>query len=327
MSAFADFAELLRQLSPQHQEVAPWPDRSDLPTEVREFWSRIGLSKLSARFAPGATPELDEHALETVFEDWFEQAITRDRWALEPDDEPIPHRYLPAKPRLLASKQRQILLASEAEPKPQLLTMSDMTPKLEPAPFSYWRWFTFELLYRGTDNHKATMWKGPQLTSEPAIAELDAPLLRIADGVYFLDTLVQKNNPGVAVLFRHLGSYAEFVLSRPESEQSYFGSPNLPTVEFKRTKRFNVDPQAELVPEGFTRHVERPRLGPVTNSLIGQLDGLWVWLRASGEKKGGTAFASCEPSDVETVQALLQQRGAQVIGVRDGKQALSAAEW
>jgi hypothetical protein len=340
LTVFEAFSSLLQEVSVQHRDLQPWPDRPDLPQAVRHFWSCIGISKLSARYAPKVSPEADACELERVFEDWFEYAITRDRWGLEHDDEPTPFRLLPAKPRRLATKAREssfspmeyrsyLLLASETEPEPSVFVISDWTSKRELAKFSYWRWFCFELLYRGTSDHHGGMSLGPNLNRVPVLPELDVPLVRVGEGVYLLEELVGAPTWGNTVVFRNLGCYAKFVLARPEAEQGHFGAPCLPKIEFKRTKSFGLDPQADEAAPGFVRHVRTPLKSfmPATYSVVGQIAGRWVWLTGGGKKKGDSVFAACEPSDLQAVETALRASGAQIKGVKESKEVLMATTW
>src|SRR4051794_31242382 len=119
---FQKFANLLGELCPEHRDVQPWVDRPDLATEVRDLWSCVGLSRLSAKYAPRETPAAELERFVAVFEDWFESAIVRDRWGLEPKDEPVPWRFLPPAPRLLEQSGNRILIASDVGDVPKVFS-------------------------------------------------------------------------------------------------------------------------------------------------------------------------------------------------------------
>ena len=323
-SAIETFATTLQEVSPDHANVAPWSDRADLPTLVREFWSRVGVSELSANFAPGPTPEQDSAKLAAVFESWFESAIIRDRLQLEPEDEPIPHRFLPEKARLLAQKGNRLLLASDVEPEPKLYVFSTDSRELVPVGFSYLWWCMQQLLEYGTTLHSGSVALGLELRPESLSTDLALPFERINDGLYLLSPLTPKKRIGVKVLFRNLETYASFVLARNTAEQGFFRPPDLPAVECLPTKKWKLIPQSDAIPSGFQRHVVT-KFGscePFTRSLVGKLEGCQVWLTGNQP-----VWVHCDEANVSRVEAALVAGGANVQRVSRKRAALAQEDW
>jgi hypothetical protein len=322
-STFVAFSELLRELSEEHTGAREWSDRADLPMAVRAFWRQVGSSPLSAPLAPRESASTDLALFEAVFDDWFDSALLRDRWAIGPGDESAPLHVLPPAARLLFARGDDLLVASEVEPEPRLWTLSSRAPKLTAVASSYFTWCMHTLLYRGTRLNVAAC-SAPVPDASSSL--LPIPIARVGEGVYRLLPIppaTSSKNAGSA-LFRNVACYVRFVLSLTPEARMYWAAPSGASVVYRSTKKFPLTPVA---PEGYPGF-ERLALpgshgGP---SLLGRLGERWVWVTGGGPPDQ-QVVARCDASDLESVGATLASLGAKVLKTNVYRPPLSNPEW
>jgi hypothetical protein len=309
-STFETFSRVLAELNTTHRAAERWPDRADLPMRVREFWTGLGISPITRSFIPAASPAADLEQIAAITSEWFEDAKTRDRWSYEPEDDPIPLRRLPPRPRLVVhnSDKTRLLLASDDGDGASLHVVEQASPRLQPLAAGYVQWVADWLLRRATRSNCAALSKNLQVQTVASCPEPEISLRTIADGVYLLPSLI---NCHAAVVFRDLGSYIGHVFSRPAEEQARWKQPEGFYIDLQRPKKLKIDPRDVPLAAGFRPHFDAG-WGDLEGGkgVVGKLLDRWVWIRADG--KLGTIRLTCDPAEGETLRAWLAEQGAKI---------------
>lgn len=306
---FEAFASLLREMSP-HEEYSQWPDRPDLPDSVRAFWGAVGIPESSSSVVPRASREEDEAVLAGVFERWFDDAATRDRWAVEPEDEPIPWRRLPPTPRVVSDQGKRVLMVSDVGPEPSLHIFWQTYCGSEQPPFAYLFWCMRQLLQSAVAPNCAGHLLEREL-GEPLLPELGIGVRKVANGIYLRSMLVKGE--GNECVFSDVDTYTDFVMSLSPDERECFDEPEGLRIEAQLSKKQRLYPGLKQVDPNFI-HLSRIK------QLAGRVEGHWVWSRSNGPPRN--VAIRCDPTAEQVVKTWLENGGAKVTDVRVTSRAL-----
>lgn len=309
---FAAFAALLREMSPAANEYAPWVDRPDLPARVRSFWSAVGVPPFRAEMLPKASKEADQAILGDVFEGWFEDALTRDRWTVEPEDEPVPWRRLPPHPRVVDTGQRRILVVSDVEPEPVLHTVRQTHPDTVPLAFGHSLWCMRVVLLMATRENAASYWFDRQLDAEPICPGLDIGVSRVSDGIYSIAPVVKDERKWFVP--RDIDTFTEFAMTLSPEERGRVEIPYGLKMEVRLPKTVALDPTSKQIDSNFTPIYRQPP-EPRTTRLVGRIGGRWVWIESYGPSRH--IRVTCDASASPAVSAWLESAGATITSTKE----------
>lgn len=305
---FKAFAALVKKLRPGSKGYAAWADRPGLPKSVRAFWKAVGVPPYKSAMLPKASKAEDEAVLKQVFEGWFSDAATRDRWALEPEDEPIPWRHLPANPRVVASTDGAVLLASDIDPEPSLHVLWRHTPRTTRLRFSYFFWCMREVLVRATTTNSANYWFDRRLKSEPVLPDLKLGVSKVRDGIYSITKF--KEDETDCFVYRDLNTLIDFVLSLPPKKRECVDTPHGSQILVRLSKKQELDPRLKRIDLRFT---PIPLQGGTTR-LVGRIEGYPVWIVRNGQV--GEVAVLCDTEAQEPVKSWLKSGGARITETR-----------
>lgn len=302
---FEAFAALLREVCPTAKEYPAWVDRPDLPHRVRALWCAVGVPPIAQEMVPRASKQEDEMVLAEVFERWFEDALTRDRWTFEPEDEPIPWRRLPPHPRVIGDYESRILVVSDVEPEATLHTVRQSGPESAPLPFGYSYWCMRTLLIRATRQN--AVYYECTLDVEPISPALDIGVSRVREGIYSMAPFLEEE--GRWLLYRDLDTFTEFAMGLSPEELGCFGKTYALTLDVGLSKKLDLDPTGKRFDPRFTPIYDESG-NPRHTRLVGRIEGRWVWIEAHVPARH--VRVKCDPSAGEAVKAWLEKAGAKI---------------
>jgi len=301
---FKAFAALVKKLSPGTKKYAAWDDRPGLPKSVRAFWKAVGVPPYRSDMVPKASKAEDEAALKEVFERWFSDAATRDRWALEPADEPIPWRHLPANPRVVASRDWAVLLASDIDPEPTLHILWQNAPRPKRLRFSYFFWCMRMMLVDSTAASSVDYWFDRKLKSAPVLPELKLGVSKVGEGIHSIKKFAAEGECDCFV-YRDFRSLSDFVLSLPAKKRECVDTPYGLKMDVRLSKKQAHDSGPNRIDSGFT---PIPLEGGMMR-MVGSVEGHSVWIVREARDE---VAVLCDTESEEAVKAWLKRGGARV---------------
>ena len=304
---FEAFAALLREVTPAAKEYPAWVDRPDLPDRVRALWRAVGVPPIAKEMLPKASKQEDELVLADVFERWFEDALTRDRWAFEPEDEPIPWRRLPPHPRAVGDYESRILVVSDVDPEPTLHTVRQGSPESVPCAFGYSYWCMRTLLIRATRQNAVYYPVERTLELEPSSLAPDIGVSRVREGIYSIAPFLEEE--GRWLLYRDIDTFTEFAMALSPEELGCFGKPSGLTLDVRLSKKQDLDPIGKRIDPRFTP-IHDESGNPRHTRLVGRIEGRWAWIEAHVPARH--VRVKCDPSAGEAVKAWLEKGGAKI---------------